>query len=190
EKMATKKRNIFDSSRQRREGTDLASYPLPKNFGLPEKVNSSTSVTVAARSDRGQSPKPAVQQVSSPILSRKKPTEDLIRSTARTSMRKAAATSNATPTATAAPAPAAAIKQGPSKNEGSVAKARLEARTKYRAPCLKTKRSINREKYSGLAGEEHENEENVAKCSKASGSNKLQDNSLMSMSMTSSMCSE
>lgn len=31
----------------------------------------------------------------------------------------------------------AAIKQGPAKNEGSVAKARLEARTKYRAPCLK-----------------------------------------------------
>ncbi|XP_058836285.1 formin-J isoform X2 [Topomyia yanbarensis] len=34
ERMQTKKRKPFDSSRQRREGTDLASY-LPKNFGLP-----------------------------------------------------------------------------------------------------------------------------------------------------------
>ena len=34
EKMATKKRKPFDSSRQRREGTDLADF-LPKNFGLP-----------------------------------------------------------------------------------------------------------------------------------------------------------
>ncbi|KAJ2945664.1 hypothetical protein O0L34_g497 [Tuta absoluta] len=35
EKMAVKKRKTFDSSRQRREGTDLEQY-LPKNFGLPE----------------------------------------------------------------------------------------------------------------------------------------------------------
>lgn len=33
--MAAKKRKTFDSSRQRREGTDMALY-LPKNFGLPE----------------------------------------------------------------------------------------------------------------------------------------------------------
>lgn len=43
EKTASKKRKVFDSSRQRREGTDLASYPLPKNFGLPEKSSVSTS---------------------------------------------------------------------------------------------------------------------------------------------------
>ncbi|XP_062532071.1 MAP7 domain-containing protein 1 isoform X20 [Bombyx mori] len=35
EKMTIKKRKTFDSSRQRREGTDLEQY-LPKNFGLPE----------------------------------------------------------------------------------------------------------------------------------------------------------
>ncbi|KNC24185.1 hypothetical protein FF38_02180 [Lucilia cuprina] len=239
EKMTTKKRNIFDSSRQRREGTDLATYPLPKNFGLPEKATSSTSIT-AARNERGQSPKPAAQ-ISSPNLTRKKPSEDLIRSTARASMRKAVSTNNnTTPTSTTAastnfnrdrmrssersltrsrgiqPPPAeqcphcercfgikaydrhvewckekalqAAIKQGSSKNDGNVAKARLEARTKYRAPCLKTKRSMNREKYSGLAGEEHENDD-TTKTSKTNGS-KTQDNSLMSMSMTSSMCSE
>ncbi|KAM7345644.1 uncharacterized protein ACRADG_011849 isoform 2-T4 [Cochliomyia hominivorax] len=242
EKMATKKRNIFDSSRQRREGTDLATYPLPKNYGLPEKATSSTSIT-QARSERGNSPKPAVQQVSSPVLVRKKPSEDLIRSTARTSMRKAVANNNISATTTTAasnsntpsgnfsrdrmrssersltrrgiqPPPAeqcphcercfgikaydrhvewckekalqAAIKQGNSKNEGNVAKARLEARTKYKAPCLKTKRSINREKYSGATDELHDNDD-TTKISKTNGS-KTQD--LMSMSMTSSICSE
>ena len=35
QKMQTKKRRIFDSSKQRREGTDLADF-LPKNFGLPQ----------------------------------------------------------------------------------------------------------------------------------------------------------
>lgn len=34
EKMS-KKRKVFDSSRQRREGTSLSTYVLPKNFGLP-----------------------------------------------------------------------------------------------------------------------------------------------------------
>lgn len=47
EKTASKKRKVFDSSRQRREGTDLASYPLPKNFGLPEKSSASTSSIVS-----------------------------------------------------------------------------------------------------------------------------------------------
>lgn len=39
EKMS-KKRKVFDSARQRREGTSLSTYVLPKNFGLPnaEKV--------------------------------------------------------------------------------------------------------------------------------------------------------
>lgn len=43
EKTASKKRKVFDSSKQRREGTDLASYPLPKNFGLPDKPSVSNS---------------------------------------------------------------------------------------------------------------------------------------------------
>lgn len=43
EKTATKKRKVFDSSKQRREGTDLASYSIPKSFALPEKSSLSTS---------------------------------------------------------------------------------------------------------------------------------------------------
>ncbi|XP_017479336.1 PREDICTED: homeobox protein 5 isoform X4 [Rhagoletis zephyria] len=230
EKMAAKKRNIFDSSRQRREGTELASYPLPKNFGLP----------AAKQEPRGQSPKP-LQHIASPILTRKKSSggEDLVRSTARASMRKlaasvgtanrqspsahsAAATNagggasnhttpnsqmNASTSSTTSlpgagsftrdrmrssdrslakriqPPPAeqcphcercfgpkaydrhvewckekalqASIKHT-TKGEQNLAKERLEARTKYRAPCLKTKRSINRDKYAGLAGDEYE----------------------------------
>lgn len=42
ERVQTKKRKPFDSSRQRREGTELASY-LPKNFGLPQKTVSSSN---------------------------------------------------------------------------------------------------------------------------------------------------
>ncbi|XP_075170007.1 uncharacterized protein LOC142241983 isoform X8 [Haematobia irritans] len=233
EKMATKRRNIFDSSRQRREGTELATYPLPKNFGLPEK---SSSITLTrTRSERGHSPNPQ-QSIASPIMQRKKPTEEFIRATARSSMRKLS-TSSANdgmttssnfsrdrlrssersltrrgPMQTTLPseqcphcdrcfglkaydrhvewckekALQAAIKQQASnKTEENVAKARLEARTKYRAPCLKTKRSINRDKYSGTGGDENEDSPKSLKIG-----NKSQDTSLMSMSMTSSITSE
>uniref|UniRef100_A0A1I8P5A4 C2HC/C3H-type domain-containing protein n=1 Tax=Stomoxys calcitrans TaxID=35570 RepID=A0A1I8P5A4_STOCA len=233
EKMATKRRNIFDSSRQRREGTELATYPLPKNFGLPEK---SSSITLTrTRSERGQSPNPQ-QQISSPIMQRKKPSEEFIRSTARSSMRKLS-TSSANDGMTTSSnfsrdrlrssersltrrgamqtqlpseqcphcdrcfglkaydrhvewckekALQASIKQQASnKTEENVAKARLEARTKYRAPCLKTKRSMNRDKYSGAAGDENEDSPKSLKIGM-----KSHDTSLMSMSMTSSMTSE
>ncbi|XP_039953044.1 homeobox protein 5 isoform X2 [Bactrocera tryoni] len=222
EKMATKKRNVFDSSRQRREGTELASYPLPKNFGLPP----------AKQEARGQSPKP-FQHIASPILTRKKSNggEELARTTARASMRKLAANAQSqspgiTATANAGAATASQVVNnsqmttstaslpgagsftrdrmrssdrslakriqpppaeqcphcercfGPkaydrhvewckekalqasikhtAKTEQNLAKERLEARTKYRAPCLKTKRSLNRDKYAGLAGDENE----------------------------------
>uniref|UniRef100_A0A1A9WWT5 C2HC/C3H-type domain-containing protein n=1 Tax=Glossina brevipalpis TaxID=37001 RepID=A0A1A9WWT5_9MUSC len=254
EKMAAKKRKVFDSSRQRREGTDLASY-LPKNFGLPEKSSTSTtSVVTVAKTERSQSP--CVAQVASPILQRKKATEDQMRSTARPVVRKPG---QATPTcsvaATAAadsvipatsststlnrgqrvrssdrsltrrgpqPPPSeqcphcersfgvkaydrhvewckektllASIKQVNSKAEGSAAKARLEARTKYRAPYLRTKRSINREKYAGLADEECNLESPKSNNSQnpIDETNNSINNSenLMSKSMSSSVASE
>ncbi|XP_054738835.1 mucin-2 isoform X3 [Anastrepha obliqua] len=286
EKMATKKRNVFDSSRQRREGTELASYPLPKNFGLP----------TTKQEPRGQSPKP-LQHIASPILTRKKSNggEELARSTARASMRKLATATTAhnqshsvTPSAAATsavpahnansqmnvstssttslpgagnftrdrmrsserslakriqPPPAeqcphcercfgpkaydrhvewckekalqASIKQT-AKTEQNLAKERLEARTKYRAPCLKTKRSINRDKYAGLAGDENEigdsvragyashhnnsSSNNNTSSSILNGISSIDDsnkfnssgnnNGLMSLSMTSSLTSE
>ncbi|XP_067626313.1 serine-rich adhesin for platelets isoform X5 [Eurosta solidaginis] len=232
EKMATKKRNVFDSSRQRREGTELASYPLPKNFCLPS-LN---------QEQRGQSPKP-LQHIASPTFIRKKSNDsnELTRSTARASVRKLPASRNVkshskSPSGTFVPttipnngaaasvdasialpnnnqmvtstvstasftrdrirssdrAQVKRIQQSPaaeqcphcercfgpkaydrhvewckekalqasikqtSKTEQNLAKERLEARTKYRAPCLKTKRSINRDKYAGLACDEIE----------------------------------
>lgn len=45
--MAAKKRKTFDSSRQRREGTDMALY-LPKNFGLPEHKIHNTETKIQA----------------------------------------------------------------------------------------------------------------------------------------------
>nr|XP_036231547.1 homeobox protein 5 isoform X3 [Bactrocera oleae] len=285
EKMATKKRNVFDSSRQRREGTELASYPLPKNFGLPP----------AKQETRGQSPKP-LQHIASPILTRKKSSggEELARSTARASMRKLAANAQSqSPSITAtagAGAGAATASQvvnnsqmttstgslpgagsftrdrmrsserslakriqpppaeqcphcercfGPkaydrhvewckekalqasikhtTKTEQNLAKERLEARTKYRAPCLKTKRSLNRDKYAGLAGDENEfgdtvktsngshNNNNISNNKNSSLTNGVgvhgnnnnikssgngNDNGVMSLSMTSSLTSE
>ncbi|XP_011184283.2 uncharacterized protein LOC105213273 isoform X7 [Zeugodacus cucurbitae] len=293
EKMATKKRNVFDSSRQRREGTELASYPLPKNFGLPPTKQEA----------RGQSPKP-LQHIASPILTRKKSSggEELARSTARASMRKLAANAQSkspcTTVAASAVAAAATASQavnnsnnisqmttstasttslpgagsftrdrmrssdrslakriqpppaeqcphcercfGPkaydrhvewckekalqasikqtTKTEQNLAKERLEARTKYRAPCLKTKRSINRDKYAGLAGDENEFGDSVKQTANGShNSNNTNNNSsltngiggndnsnninssangngngngVMSLSMTSSMTSE
>ncbi|XP_069965212.1 pneumococcal serine-rich repeat protein isoform X2 [Bactrocera oleae] len=285
EKMATKKRNVFDSSRQRREGTELASYPLPKNFGLPP----------AKQETRGQSPKP-LQHIASPILTRKKSSggDELARSTARASMRKLAANAQSqSPSITAtagAGAGAATASQvvnnsqmttstgslpgassftrdrmrsserslakriqpppaeqcphcercfGPkaydrhvewckekalqasikhtTKTEQNLAKERLEARTKYRAPCLKTKRSLNRDKYAGLAGDENEfgdtvktsngshNNNNTSNNKNSSLTNGVgvhgnnnnikssgngNDNGVMSLSMTSSLTSE
>ncbi|KAL9919566.1 uncharacterized protein ACN427_001469 isoform 3-T3 [Glossina fuscipes fuscipes] len=258
EKMAAKKRKVFDSSRQRREGTELASY-LPKNFGLPEKpTTSTTSVVAATKTERSQSP--CVAQVASPVLQRKKATEEQTRSTARPAARKAVPTASAPAAvatvtdaanpATVAPAPSlgtlnrgqrvrssdrsltrrgphpppaeqcphcersfgvkaydrhvewckeksllASIKHVNSKAEESAAKARLEARTKYRAPYLRTKRSINREKYAGLADEEYNlespksnNSQNLI--SETNNSSPTNNENLTSKSMSSSVASE
>lgn len=47
----SKKRKVFDSSRQRRDGTALSTYVLPKNFGLP---NAERTVGVPAPSGTGR----------------------------------------------------------------------------------------------------------------------------------------
>ncbi|XP_030369585.1 uncharacterized protein LOC115620481 isoform X2 [Scaptodrosophila lebanonensis] len=210
----SKKRNVFDSSRQRREGTTLATYVLPKNFGLPnaEKaagVHSPTAITRAP--EPSHSP---TRSNDSPMPVRRKSTgnTELVRATVRASLRKAATTGEpsapAAPVAPAAPAaPSAAptpkssfVRDRMRSSERSVAlskrhkdvacercphcertfnakafdrhvewckekaiqatikltgttetnkaKERLEARKQYRPPNLKTKRSINRDKYS------------------------------------------
>ncbi|XP_023171901.2 uncharacterized protein LOC111600149 isoform X3 [Drosophila hydei] len=218
EKMKAKKRKPFDSSRQRREGTSLSTYVLPKNFGLPnaEKAPGVHTPPSASRETSSVSSS-AVPQENSPQSARRK-----AKDTTRGSLRKgggatAAAAAAAAPAAPAhaeppaAPAaPAAAppsssrpratersitrrIKDSATEHcphcersfnvkafdrhvewckekaiqanmkasntaETSKAKERMEARKKYRPPNLKTKRSINRDKYSGAQEEQYEPE--------------------------------
>ncbi|XP_017838352.1 uncharacterized protein LOC108596769 isoform X3 [Drosophila busckii] len=207
EKM-TKKRKVFDSSRQRRDGTALSTYVLPKNFGLPNAEKASGVHTPPAASREASTV--STSGMSQSMQEVKESPQMLRRTTARTSMRKPAApaateaspaATAATVTATAAPAAAGApplardrmrssdrslarriqgvasercphcersfnpkafdrhvewckekaiqatIKSS-STTETSKAKERMEARKQYRPPNLKTKRSINRDKYS------------------------------------------
>ncbi|XP_037025529.1 serine-rich adhesin for platelets-like isoform X2 [Bradysia coprophila] len=145
EKTAAKKRKTFDSSRQRREGTDMALY-LPKNFGLPEPKEIKSPI--------------AVKEHTPPAKARVEPTpfkRDPIRQSKRTAQpvseqcphcdrcfgvkafdrhvewceKKARLNIHSTPKSV------------------NVAKEKLEARTKYKPPSLKNKRDLNREKYSG-----------------------------------------
>ncbi|KAH8291441.1 hypothetical protein KR054_011804 [Drosophila jambulina] len=87
----SKKRKVFDSSRQRRDGTALSTYVLPKNFGLPNAERTvGVPVPPAAVSTSAVA---APAEVSLPNgdlgwnLSQSFP-----RSTARASLRKAAST--------------------------------------------------------------------------------------------------
>ncbi|XP_055836762.1 uncharacterized protein LOC129905330 isoform X2 [Episyrphus balteatus] len=224
EKMAIKKRKIFDSSRQRREGTELASYPLPKNYGLP-----------AVKQERGISPKP-IQAAPLVLSPKKRPEESNTMSTSNKCITsigsKKLASPSKTPTSLfgnssanitvagrersrtvgvtkrilqpqAEPCPycercfgvkaydrhvewckekalIASIKQQ-NTNSQTAAKERLEARIKYRAPCLKTKRSLNRDKYS------YQTDENFELHSSMDENNQKP---LMTSSMTSSIMSD
>ncbi|XP_064538025.1 uncharacterized protein LOC135428140 isoform X2 [Drosophila montana] len=203
EKMTTKKRKIFDSSRQRREGTSLSTYVLPKNFGLPNAEKAPGVHTPPAASREASTMSSGSQpQEASPLPTRRKAKAD----TTRASMRKGAGATAAAaaehPPAAAPAAPAAAaptrsiakrlkdsasdrcphcersfnpkaydrhvewckekaiqanIKSN-STTETNKAKERMEARKQYRPPNLKTKRSINRDKYSGAQEEQYETE--------------------------------
>ncbi|KAH8328874.1 hypothetical protein KR074_008216 [Drosophila pseudoananassae] len=131
---STKKRKVFDSSRQRREGTSLSTYVLPKNFGLPNaERNPGVSPSCP---NREAAPEP----VSSPLPVRRKSQTEMVRSTARASLRKTASTlSNnsgdsaplaTAPVAAATPSPAAAP---PAPRERSLAK-RIKAPACDRCP--------------------------------------------------------
>ncbi|XP_035789006.1 formin-J-like isoform X5 [Anopheles albimanus] len=160
ERVQTKKRKPFDSSRQRREGTELAAY-LPKNFGLPHKTVSGSHEAIPVRK---------LSLSKTPTLERK----EFAASTMSTSM----------PNSSSTPKPAlkrsmsqqnepcpycercfgmkaydrhvewcrekALLSKNVNNNQSiSAAKERLQARIQYRAPQLRSKRAFNREKYSG-----------------------------------------
>ncbi|EDW00672.1 GH20883 [Drosophila grimshawi] len=204
-----KKRKPFDSSRQRREGTALSTYVLPKNFGLPNAEKAAGLHTPPAASRETSSVSSGSQpQEASPLPTRRRSQDstDLQRSTARASMRKGSTTSTAgTENVQGTPQPAGrtmsrdrlrasrrakepaadrcphcertfnlkafdrhvewckekaiqANMKTTSTAETNKAKERMEARKQYKPPNLKTKRSINRDKYSGAQEEQGEPE--------------------------------
>ncbi|XP_059052581.1 repetitive organellar protein [Achroia grisella] len=142
EKMTVKKRKTFDSSRQRREGltpdgvncgTDLEQY-LPKNFGLPEN---SPFLEKSPPNTAKVTPKPKTQSIRSAIT---KPMAELQKCPycARAFGPRAferhvewcADKAKILPVAPTAPPPHLAD-----------AKLRLHARTQYKAPPVRTRRS-------------------------------------------------
>nr|XP_016929106.1 serine-rich adhesin for platelets isoform X3 [Drosophila suzukii] len=137
---SSKKRKIFDSSRQRRDGTALSTYVLPKNFGLPNAERTAglpspptTSREAMTTSVNAAPPEP----VNSPQPVRRKSQSEMVRSTARASLRKAASTlsSNSAPEA---PAGTPAAPAAPLVRERSLAR-RIKAPACDRCPhCERT----------------------------------------------------
>ncbi|PZC78883.1 hypothetical protein B5X24_HaOG217077 [Helicoverpa armigera] len=133
EKMTVKKRKTFDSSRQRREGTDLEQY-LPKNFGLPEN---SPFLEKSPPNTAKPTPKPKPQSVRNAIT---KPMAELQRCPhcnrafgVRAFERHVEWCADKAKILPAAPA------QPP--QHIADAKQRLNARTQYKAPPVRGRRS-------------------------------------------------
>lgn len=133
EKMTVKKRKTFDSSRQRREGTDLEQY-LPKNFGLPEN---SPFLEKSPPNTAKPTPKPKPQSVRNAIT---KPMAELQRCPhcsrafgVRAFERHVEWCADKAKILPAAPA------QPP--QHVAEAKQRLNARTQYKAPPVRGRRS-------------------------------------------------
>ncbi|XP_061519064.1 GATA zinc finger domain-containing protein 14-like isoform X10 [Anopheles gambiae] len=153
ERVQTKKRKPFDSSRQRREGTELASY-LPKNFGLPQK----TAIPVRKLS-LSKTPTFERKEFSPTTMSTSMPSA----STPKPALKRSMSQQNE-------PCPycercfgmkaydrhvewcreKAILNRNVNNNQSiSAAKERLQARIQYKAPQIRSKRALNREKYSG-----------------------------------------
>ncbi|XP_062136499.1 putative uncharacterized protein DDB_G0277255 isoform X8 [Drosophila sulfurigaster albostrigata] len=105
-----KKRKVFDSSRQRREGTALSTYVLPKNFGLPNAEKAAglhTPPGVSRESSSiasgGSQQLPPTDAAASPASTRRKTNTDQARATARSSLKKAAGAAAESSGAAAAP---------------------------------------------------------------------------------------
>ncbi|XP_049299875.1 probable serine/threonine-protein kinase cdc7 isoform X2 [Anopheles funestus] len=160
ERVQTKKRKPFDSSRQRREGTELASY-LPKNFGLPQKTVSSSNEAIPVRKlSLSKTPTFERKEFSPTAMSTSMPSAA---STPKPVLKRSMSQQNE-------PCPycercfgmkaydrhvewcreKALLNRNVNNNQTiSAAKERLQARIQYKAPQIRSKRALNREKYSG-----------------------------------------
>uniref|UniRef100_A0A336MIL1 CSON001673 protein n=1 Tax=Culicoides sonorensis TaxID=179676 RepID=A0A336MIL1_CULSO len=169
EKMAMKKRKVFDSSKQRIEGTELASYRPPPQ--LPGVSTTQKQHSVDSHLVKVSPPKttPLPRKFErTPSLDRT-PMKDIMTSSSANS--KSSTIKRVTNQSQSEMCPycertfgfkaydrhvewckeKAYLKQMSSNNKETVsaAKERLQARIKYKAPCVKTKRQLTREKYSG-----------------------------------------
>uniref|UniRef100_A0A336KCQ2 CSON005554 protein n=1 Tax=Culicoides sonorensis TaxID=179676 RepID=A0A336KCQ2_CULSO len=169
EKMAMKKRKVFDSSKQRIEGTELASYRPPPQ--LPGVSTTQKQHSVDSHLVKVSPPKttPLPRKFErTPSLDRT-PMKDIMTSSSANS--KSSTMKRVTNQSQSEMCPycertfgfkaydrhvewckeKAYLKQMSSNNKETVsaAKERLQARIKYKAPCVKTKRQLTREKYSG-----------------------------------------
>lgn len=188
EKMQSKKRKPFDSSRQRREGTELASY-LPKNFGLPQnhpqtRVSPPKTTNPVRKLSTSKTPTPQRKDYGdggggmNNLMSTSLTLSSTSTPTGTSSNAMAANSSSTTPRPTLKrslsqqnePCPycercfgfkaydrhvewcrekALLTKNANNSQSISAAKERLQARIQYKAPQIKSKRALNREKYSG-----------------------------------------
>ncbi|XP_065087526.1 probable serine/threonine-protein kinase DDB_G0282963 isoform X5 [Ochlerotatus camptorhynchus] len=187
EKMQSKKRKPFDSSRQRREGTELASY-LPKNFGLPQnhpqaRVSPPKTTNPVRKLSTSKTPTPQRKDYGDNGINHLMSSSLTLASTTTptgTGPNAAMASSSCTTTPRPIlkrslsqqnePCPycercfgfkafdrhvewcrekALLTKNANNNNSISAAKERLQARIQYKAPQIKSKRALNREKYSG-----------------------------------------
>ncbi|KAL1380808.1 hypothetical protein pipiens_000448, partial [Culex pipiens pipiens] len=187
--MQSKKRKPFDSSRQRREGTELASY-LPKNFGLPQnhpqaRVSPPKTTNPVRKLSTSKTPTPERKDYSGGVSNNNTMSTSQTLATMSSSGGGGGGSNAHQTTATGATTPRPILKRSLSQqnepcpycercfgfkaydrhvewcrekallnkniqhHQSSVAKERLQARIQYKAPQLKSKRALNREKYSG-----------------------------------------
>ncbi|XP_039484079.1 uncharacterized protein LOC120446909 isoform X8 [Drosophila santomea] len=145
---ASKKRKVFDSSRQRRDGTALSTYVLPKNFGLPNAERTAGIPSPPTTSREATSVNAAPEPVNSPQPVPRKSQTEMVRSTARASMRKAASTlsANSAPEAPAVAPAAPAVPAGPAAPAAPLVRERSLAK-RIKAPacdrCPHCERSFN-----------------------------------------------
>ncbi|XP_053690436.1 uncharacterized protein LOC128738957 isoform X2 [Sabethes cyaneus] len=180
ERMQTKKRKPFDSSRQRREGTELASY-LPKNFGLPQnhpqaRVSPPKTTNPVRKLSTSKTPTPERKDygggVNSNMMSRSQTltTSDGVQHQHAAELKSPRPVLKRSLSQQNEPCPycercfgfkaydrhvewcrekALLSKNINNSQTISAAKERLNARIQYKAPQIRSKRALNREKYSG-----------------------------------------
>ncbi|XP_011314119.1 uncharacterized protein [Fopius arisanus] len=153
ERSAIKKRKPFDSSKQRIQGTELEEF-LPKeikkrnyeerSFGKTSWKQSHDEFIKTIRAARGESVEPTPSRQLAPIIAPGAPTRANEKGICPTCNRQFGIKAYDRHVAWCKDR----VTRMPSSPATNMAKERLDARMKYRAPMLKNRRMTNRDKYS------------------------------------------